>query len=1119
MQLNLPSKLPTDLIADPALSRRVHRGRRYRFVGWGGALLSVATVAAKGLPAVFSSQVGLLVGVGFTISLLLLNWTRIWVRESREPFKYTYSVAEFAPGPEADQSGFDSLKSGLIRWLELDLTEKLGERVRRLSLRQEKDVPQQEEGEEPAPHVHISGWYGLRPTEDGLWCVEVVPKVRVGGEGAPEELGNTVRFKLEGPEGQLAPEDSTPPSLDVRQYRLLLERVYWAVASKIYDQIRRGVEQKAMLLPPGRLRAAAYLNEADDYARSNTLDAFEAARKLYRKAQEAYDRGSHRNPKTDWRKLTAGFWGHWDHGWSWLRRRLSRVVQRLGRREILAAAAQLGYARMLVAEWNLRYLCGSIPKELYEAPRHISEAIARLEGLPADIPDRRKTLFRAYVTLGLAHSDLQNPKGAEDDLRKARELLPADAAEDSEFLLTEAIIAGDPIRSLRLLTRAVERDPKHERARFMKADQLERLWRRRNSFEPSPAEVLDGEYAEVLGIDPGNVSAWSNRGYIGWLLCPPAPEHEQDSDRLSWRWRALSALDAGLRYKEVRRDAMVGELNWNLVRFRAEAGHFTSAYENYIEAVSAMLGEPRMSFVEYFYRDATEALRHRYEIYEGCVKKKAASATGKGDDRLVRSVLAFVLNDCGGAHFACSQRLGDEKSLRRSIDLFERAIDLNPSFVLPRFNLATIQGELAQDESLPSRDRAIFLNSALEHVWEVVQVEQFWTFSRLTMARLEAHLPSLRAEFDIEAAAKSPPTQSFTSPRTWLQTLMPHPYFSANGGSNRSVEEAKRVQEVLANRGIHWEKDFNEAQVAVLIAWAAMLVEPAPKEAIALSDKLQEVFHKSHPVLLDSRNRAARRLRDGARYEAERECWEGEIKNVFAQKAPSSVVALRSDPTDCQALRSFFEDLSPSDRVEILSRARHASPGEQAVRLLTKLASGLRPAVAYAGPIMSQPKLTPLAAAVLHVDRPERVLQIECGTGDGVLFLAREFPSAHIRGADSSAEAVREATGNVGLDPEGRVSFKQSRPDSLRYPEDAFDLFVAVDTRPDAGEAARVLRHGGFLVLASTLSPSAMTKGKGWLLRRDLGRRGFEPFRSQQLDRGSFAVFRLGTASTPASAL
>lgn len=155
------------------------------------------------------------------------------------------------------------------------------------------------------------------------------------------------------------------------------------------------------------------------------------------------------------------------------------------------------------------------------------------------------------------------------------------------------------------------------------------------------------------------------------------------------------------------------------------------------------------------------------------------------------------------------------------------------------------------------------------------------------------------------------------------------------------------------------------------------------------------------------------------------------------------------------------------------------------------------------------PPLTPLAAAVLHIGAPERILQIECGDGDGVLFLAREFPSARVRGVDGSEEAVRHAAGRVGLDPQGRVAFKQGRPRSLPFPDDQFDLLAAVDARPAVAEAARVLRPGGFLALASTRSPAVLTGLGGALLRRRLARQGFEPIWSEAAGDGSFFIARI----------
>lgn len=125
--------------------------------------------------------------------------------------------------------------------------------------------------------------------------------------------------------------------------------------------------------------------------------------------------------------------------------------------------------------------------------------------------------------------------------------------------------------------------------------------------------------------------------------------------------------------------------------------------------------------------------------------------------------------------------------------------------------------------------------------------------------------------------------------------------------------------------------------------------------------------------------------------------------------------------------------------------------------------------------------LTPLAAAVLRVPgRPERILEIGCGEGDGVLFLAREFPAARVRGVDPSAEAIRAAVARVGLDPEGRVAFKRGGARSLPYPDGLFDLVVQAAGPLRPAEVARVLRGGGHLLLI----------GRRRMLARRLSRRG-----------------------------
>lgn len=158
------------------------------------------------------------------------------------------------------------------------------------------------------------------------------------------------------------------------------------------------------------------------------------------------------------------------------------------------------------------------------------------------------------------------------------------------------------------------------------------------------------------------------------------------------------------------------------------------------------------------------------------------------------------------------------------------------------------------------------------------------------------------------------------------------------------------------------------------------------------------------------------------------------------------------------------------------------------------------------------PALTPLAAAVLCVPAPERALLIGCGDGEPALFLTREFPSARVRGTDPSAELVRQAQAKVGLDPEGRVAFKQARPASLPYPDDFFDLVAQVGGRAASGEAARVLRSGGHFILAPRGIPGFVGGIRERLLRRRLVRRGFVIECAQPVDDGNFFVARLDDA-------
>jgi ubiquinone/menaquinone biosynthesis C-methylase UbiE len=132
--------------------------------------------------------------------------------------------------------------------------------------------------------------------------------------------------------------------------------------------------------------------------------------------------------------------------------------------------------------------------------------------------------------------------------------------------------------------------------------------------------------------------------------------------------------------------------------------------------------------------------------------------------------------------------------------------------------------------------------------------------------------------------------------------------------------------------------------------------------------------------------------------------------------------------------------------------------------------------------------LTRLATAVLDVPVPERALVFGCRDGEPVLFLAREFPSARVRGVDPSAERVRAASARVGLDPEGRVAFKQSKSRRLPFPDDFFDLVVIFEGHPAAGEITRVMRLEADLIIVSPPSAGGLSGVREWLWRRRLAR-------------------------------
>ncbi len=127
-------------------------------------------------------------------------------------------------------------------------------------------------------------------------------------------------------------------------------------------------------------------------------------------------------------------------------------------------------------------------------------------------------------------------------------------------------------------------------------------------------------------------------------------------------------------------------------------------------------------------------------------------------------------------------------------------------------------------------------------------------------------------------------------------------------------------------------------------------------------------------------------------------------------------------------------------------------------------------------------RATPLEAGAQAVPgSPQRILEVGSGAGDGTAALARVFPDAQVTGADLSEEMVRtaEAT-NPG--PEYVVADASSLP----FPDDTFDLVAQLNVPFYPRELKRVLKPGGYILVASTLGPTTPYYTPHSFLRRKL---------------------------------
>ena len=673
--------------------------------------------------------VALVVGL---FAFFFLAWKRFWLKESQAPFRYTYAIDEFEALGQPDDS---------LRWLRHHLSKRLNDSIGRLYLLEpdpraggtaEGGSGTKPEGRSAPPptydsHIRIRGQYGARVVaeDDGCrWQLEVITRVRIGRENAPESLAHPVKFPLnEIPKAAdgCGPHGAKPRALSSEEYEQVLERVYSHVATEIYRQMRRDVQHKIELLPTRYYRARAYFYEAEDYARSNTLDAYDEARKLYDAAISYFTPASRSKPKT-WYRLAAHYVRRVDAWLRWAYRvTASRVWTRAAKVELMVARAQIGYANVLIFRRMLASTTGGAINPIFEARPIALEAVNRLCHLPRDVPGAVDALFDARVTMALAWAIVGSVRKAKDELDQARQLLPSRPEDDARFLYAASWIEPRPRSQLLLLERSVDLEPGFEAAQFDLAIRAENLWRARTGLDESVAGAVLARYENVVTRNPGNLSAWANRGYMLWLLGKNGAEAE---------------FTRGRDYKSIKHDTYVAELDYGLARIAAERGEFLKAFKHFTSAMTAHFAQGLSqgstntwsSLSDYYFDYIDRRMLQRFSDYKDNVESAHKDQVGREHVSAVHdSVMALALNDYGEACFNYYKRSSEWRYALEAYAAYERARGLDPSYAFPLYNLYLFAQEAGGNTDVPG------LRDAAWYVDELNRIEPEWLEAKLAI--------------------------------------------------------------------------------------------------------------------------------------------------------------------------------------------------------------------------------------------------------------------------------------------------------------------------------------------------------------------------------------------------
>lgn len=97
--------------------------------------------------------------------------------------------------------------------------------------------------------------------------------------------------------------------------------------------------------------------------------------------------------------------------------------------------------------------------------------------------------------------------------------------------------------------------------------------------------------------------------------------------------------------------------------------------------------------------------------------------------------------------------------------------------------------------------------------------------------------------------------------------------------------------------------------------------------------------------------------------------------------------------------------------------------------------------------------------------QPQKILDVNTGTGFVALRLGELFPQAEITATDLSEEMLERARGKA---EHLGIEFRRADVAQLPFPDERFDLVTLHNGPPNLFEMARVLRPGGQMLIAFT---------------------------------------------------